>query len=248
MLERHFSAERINEIINHPEVRPWIASGEAYIDLKNQVANKNNFLLVGEFGATFFINLQSGVYELHTQVLPKGRGLGTLDLVKKAFHWMFTRTDCYEILTRVPENNRAAKALAIKSGIGYEFTRTHGYRLNDRLMSVDIFGMRIQDWVLKAKGLVEIGERFHARLHEEGARLGIKMIYHEDDPNHNRYVGAICEMVLNGQIIKAMLFYNRWALISRHDPIKIISLDPVIFEMDMGKIKVLDNDFELIGN
>ena len=74
-IRREYTADKLNSVLNCPEVRPYVAEvPDGYLDLSRGVKNTNNVLLMGEFGGCFFIKVLPGVYEVHTQVLPEGRG------------------------------------------------------------------------------------------------------------------------------------------------------------------------------
>jgi hypothetical protein len=157
-------------------------------------------------------------------------------------HKMFLQTDAYEIMTRVPAGHIAAKAAAVSAGMRYDFTREKECRFRNTLVDVDIYSFRIQDWLPNAPVSVsDAGRAFHDRLHEEAERLGVKDPAHADDDNHDLYVGAAVEMVRHGQPIKAVLTYNRWAIASRHEPITLVSLDPVTVKIDHGMFVTLQH-------
>lgn len=239
-VERQYTAARINAVLNDPDVRPWVANGEEVIDLSPRVADKNNILLMGEHGGCMFYPLLPGIYEVHTQVTRKGRGEWTAALTAACAHWMFTRTPCYEIMTRVPHGHIAARAAALAAGMMHEFTRPLECSFRNHLVDVHVFAYRIQDWIGRAAGVVELGRAFHEMLHAEAARLGLTDA-HDDDDNHNRYVGATVEMIWQGQVHKAINFYNRWALVSRHEPIRLLTLAPVTVQIDHGLVITVRN-------
>src|SRR6202161_2077340 len=109
-VERHLDAGFLNRIANDPHVRPWIAPGKEPLDLTFHVENRNNVLLAGEHGCCIFLKMLPGVYEVHTQVRREGRGEWTNALTAACAHKMFLQTDAYEIMTRVPAGDIAAKA------------------------------------------------------------------------------------------------------------------------------------------
>lgn len=247
-VRRETTAERINAILNNEVVRPWVAdASDGVLDVTPKVSDQNNFLLMGEgnFGAVFFLKLMPGIYEAHTQVVPEARGGWTKQLTEACVHWMFTRTDAYEILTRVPEGHIAARAAALQQGLRYEFTRPDECRFRGRLVDVHVHSFRVQDWIPVAPNLIERGQWFHIRLNEEARRLGIKTPAHTDDENHNRYVGASLEMCENGQAVKGVILYNRWAIVSRHKPVRLLTEDPVSICMDIGVLRLVDGDIEV---
>jgi len=247
MVWRELSADRINAVLNDPAVRPWVADmGAGEIDVSPIVENTNNILLMGRYGGCLCFCPQPGIYEVHTQVLSEGRGRWALDFVRAGASWMFTHTDAYEIMTRVSHGHVAAKALTLRAGMKYEFTRDDGPSFKGSNPPCDIYSFRIQDWVQSASGLVESGQHLHERIHAEAERLGIPTELHGDDENHNRYAGAALEMVRGGQIKKAVLFYNRWAFAARHPLIGLVSEDPPVIRFDIGLMTLRDGQIEMV--
>lgn len=246
-IRRDFSANAVNAVLNNPEVRPWVADmGEGAIDLTRAVANTNNILLMGEFGGCMFYRIMDGMYEVHTQVLPEGRGQWVKDFLMAVRHFIWTRTDAIEVTTRVPHGHEGAKRAAEFAGMTYEFTRPDCCRFRGADTPVDIYSERIQDWTPKAPFLVDKGEWLHKQMVKEAKRVGIKEKPHDDDENHNRYVGAALEMMRGGQFQKAVAFYNRWAVASRHATIKLISVSPPTIQFDVGSLKFDGNKVEII--
>lgn len=243
-VSRAYDAKRLNEIVNDPAVYPWVRGGvEGAIDLTSQVENPANILLVGEHGAMLLIQLQAGLFEAHTQVLPIGRGEWAVNFARACVFWMFTRTTCFEMLTKCPLGNLGARALAKCVGGKKLFTNPTGWVRDGKVIPADIFGITIQDWLLTAKGLEERGHWFHERLTAEYLRLGRKEAPHPDDNIHDRYVGMACEMFLGGQPQKAVLLYNRWAVMADYALIELMSLQPVAINIHDAVLVMRKNDF-----
>lgn len=109
---RSFDAKAFNRIINHPEVYPWVAmDGVGELDATKLIEDQRNYLLVDEHGGCLFIPTHDGQYEVHTQILPEGRG-GSLAIVRAAFHFMFTQTDCVAVTSYIPEGNVGAERMS----------------------------------------------------------------------------------------------------------------------------------------
>ncbi len=245
---RSFDAKRLNEIVNDPAVYPWVRGPvEGTIDLTFAVENPANVLLVGEHGAMLLIQLQQGLFEAHTQVLPIGRGQWAADFAKACVFWMFTRTACFELMTRCPHGNLGARALARCVGGKKLFTNPRGWTKDGKTIPADIFGITIQDWLLTAKGLEERGHWFHERLAAEYRKLGRKEAPHPDDDTHDRYVGMACEMFLGGQAEKAVILYNRWAVMADYAPIALVSRNPVAIDIVDATIVVRGDGFYVSG-
>lgn len=244
MIERQTDAHNLNRVANDPSVYPWV-KGHAVgrLDLSPIVANPANVLLMGEHGGVLFAQHQPGYYEAHTQVMPAGRGAWTLRMVRAALHWMFTRTDAIEIVTKVPQGNAAALGLVRAIHGVYEFTSPHGWVYQNDPVPAAVYALRLQDWVKRAPGLVERGAWFHHKLEAELTQLGKTEDVHEDDPTHDRYVGAACEMMMGGQPQKAAIFYNRWAVMAGYAPIQLMSISPLTVNIRSAIICVRGDDF-----
>jgi hypothetical protein len=246
-IERETHPHHLNRVVNHPDVYPWV-KGYAIgrLDMTAAIANPANVCLMGEHGGVLFVQLGPGLYEAHTQVLPGGRGAWTLGMVRAALHWMFTRTDAMEILTKVPRGNLAARVLTRAIGGVFEFTAPKGWVKDGDPTPADIFALRLQDWTKTAPGLVERGEWFHRRLEQEYARSGISVPQHEDDTTHDRYAGMAAEMLMGGQPAKGCMLYNRWAAMAGYAPVSVISLSPLTVDIRDAILCVRDQDFWVI--
>ncbi len=232
-IRREKHASNLNRLLNHPEVYPFVKGAcVGPLDLTSAVANEDNYLLMGQFGGLFFQALQPGLYEVHSQCYPEGRGAWMVNFVKGCLHWIFTRTDAVEIMTRCPHGNLAALGLARAIGGKREFTNPKGWILDNKVVPADIFGLRIQDWMRTAPGLEERGKWFHDSLENEYQKIGKTEPIHPDDSSHDRYVGLACEMILGGQPEKGIIFYNRWAALADYATIKLISRQPLALDIE----------------
>lgn len=189
---------------------------------------------------------QQGLYEAHTTILPEARGKQGLEIVREALSWMFMQTDAVEIFTRCPQGNIAAKALARAIKGEYQFTNANGWTYGKEIVSADIYNLTIQRWMQTAPWLEDAGEWFHNRLTDEYASAGKTEEVHPDDPIHDRYVGAAVGMILAGQFHKAVIFYNRWAVMAGYQPIKIVTTNPLIIDIRDCMLCIRDGTFWVI--
>lgn len=252
MIRRETNAEAVNSVLNHPQVRPWVANGDEPLDVSAQIADERNHFLFGEHGGVGFLQVIPGVYEAHTQVLPSGRGEWTRALTEACVRHMFTRTDAYEIITRVPAGHYAAKAAAEAQGMRLEFTRPNGVMFRNRIVDCHILSFRVQDWVARTPALAETGQWLHERMESEALRLGIPIETHEPDENHNQYAGAAVEMMFGGQYGKGVGIYNRWVSAARHvragklQHVQLVSTTPPVVRFDIGLMRFHTDDIEVI--
>ena len=245
MLERHTDAKRINEIVNHPSILPWVRGNHDKLDLTNVAKNPKNVCLVGEHGCVLFIKHQPGVYEFHTSVLPEGRGQWMIEKSKQCFRWMFTRTDAFELMTQCPDGNIAAKAGARAVGCSMMFRTRPIWPTDKGLVSVDVWSIILQDWIKQTPELAETGELFHNELQEKYIALGKTDPIHEEDVVHNQYAGVTCEMMEHGQVNKAVSVYNRFAALSGYKSISV-EWEPII-DIFEAKLRIKGDDFDVVG-
>ncbi|WP_213775121.1 hypothetical protein [Bradyrhizobium sp. dw_78] len=244
MIERHLTADRLNEIVNDPSVYPWVRGAcDAPLDLAPLLSDKRHVCLLGEFGGCVFVQHQPGLYEVHTQMLPGGRGQWALDTVNECLRWMFTRTDAVEIWTRCPRGNLAARALARAISGQHEMDLQRGWVKDGEVIPAAIFSLTLQQWMKTAPGLEEVGHWFHMRLADEYRAVGFSEDIHADDASHDRYVGAAVEMLRSGQPEKGVIFYNRWAVMAGYEPIKLLGTAPVMVDIKDAVLAIGRNDF-----
>lgn len=247
-LARVSDAGRLNAIINDPSVYPLVrGAAEGPLDLGPVIADPRHVALMAEHGGCVFIQHQPGIFEVHTQILPVGRGAWAVAMVRQALYWMFTRTDAVEIWTRCPKGNLGARALARAVGGAFEFTAQRGWIQDGAVIQADIFALRIQDWMKTASGLVEVGEWFHESLKREFERTGRPEETHPDDGVHDRYVGLAVEMIRNGQPYKGAIFYNRFAAMAGYEKVRILSVDPVVVDIRNAILEVHGKNFFLVS-
>jgi hypothetical protein len=72
---RQFAPERLNELANHPEIRPTCGGdGSSELDFSAFVADPKNHAVTWDCGAFLFGWSAPQTYEVHIMVLPEGRG------------------------------------------------------------------------------------------------------------------------------------------------------------------------------
>ena len=116
-VRRSFDGEFLNRVVNDPAVLPYVSLGLVEtLDMRPFVADERNYFLANEWGGFLLLNEGDGVYDLHSQFLPQGRGIAVLQAAADAQRFMFTETDCMAVKTFCPQGNPAAKALARRGG------------------------------------------------------------------------------------------------------------------------------------
>lgn len=91
-IERHFTAERLNELANHPHIRPTCGGdGKSCLDLAPFVANPNNHAMVWDHGAFLFQWSGPDTYEVHIMVEPEGRGKDAYRMAQEGVDYMIAQ-------------------------------------------------------------------------------------------------------------------------------------------------------------
>jgi len=231
MLTQTKDATFFNRVLNHPAVRPDVADlGQGVLDMSAIVAKDTTVLLIGEHGGCMLFKYYEGCYEVHSACLPSGRGRWMKDFAEAVLHFMFTQTDCIEVITRVPKGHIAARALTEAVGFHHHFTTLPECLFRGAKVPCHIYLLALQDWAMRAPGLDERGAQFHAWLNRQ-VTSGTP---HEDDPAHNRVVGAALDMMLAGRVNKALIWYNRWSIAARHSQIALVGTQPPQVRFDAG--------------
>tara|TARA_R110000772_G_scaffold89304_2_gene185102 strand:+ start:213 stop:884 length:672 start_codon:yes stop_codon:yes gene_type:complete len=191
------------------------------VDLQPIIEDPANFALVSDCGGFVLIPQAAGHYEVHSMFLP-GNGTAPIRAMRAAQDWIFTRTDCVSIWSRVPASNKAAKGFAIAGKLTTVFERD-----DERFGPTEFVELPLLRWAMQCGDLEKQGERFHALLVAAKAAAGSVLPEHPHDAAHERAVGAALLMFERGQPQKAAAFYNLWANIAGYQPIALISLNPV---------------------
>lgn len=249
-VRRSFDTTEINEILNHPAVFECNRlPGVERFDVTQQVRNFANVLMMAKGGGILFIQIEPGIYEIHTNFLPEFRGKHAIEASLSAYRWMFTHTDCMVLLTRVPAFNEAAHKFCRIVGATLEFVRKNVWPTDNGDVDLSFYSLRYDDWVRKTPDLIKSGQRFHERLEQERVRLKHPTPLHRDEDAHNLHVGACAEMIYGGQPEKAVVVYNRWARFvgfNVYKPIGLISMVPLLIDISQAVLLIENNDFEVI--
>lgn len=239
-ITRQTDAAQINRMLNHPAVCPWVSGNRPLpLDATPIVQNPNHVVLCCAWGGAVFVKLMIGYYELHTSILPEGRGEGTLAFGRAALEWLFSRTDAVEIVTRVPHGNVAGKAAMRAMGVPVWFTTGAIWPLAGGKVPMDVYKLHILDWIgLERRALAVRGEEFHRRLLASGGSVD-----HPDDPIHDAHVGAASLLIAGGQPDKAVALYNLYAAMSGYGTISIASRDPLLIDIGSGVVAPQTGEF-----
>lgn len=240
-IRRTMDAAFLNAVANDPAVRPHLA-GDGAIDLAGLAADPRNVLLQSDCGGFLIHALGAGVYEVHSMFLP-GNGTAPVRAMRAAQEWVFTRTDCHTIVSRVPKANRRAKGFAITGRLGTVFERDCAQLGPCEYVRIDLMG-----WAMGNAALEGHGEAFHDALSAAKEAAGSALPVHDHDAAHERAVGAAWLMIRHGQAAKGVGFYNTWAQWAGYAPIALLSASPVVVDVVDAVVGLNDNlDLEVLS-
>ena len=223
---RTLHARRFNEIASNPVVRPWLG-GTQPIDLTETIANPENFAFLTDEGNGGYIyhKVGIGLYSVHTLSLPEGRTRQMLEARTASLREMFIKSDAVQIDTIVPAGNRGADIWASHAGFREVFTREKAFDLMGEMVDVSYRSLNYIDWAIRDRANREEGRVFHKAIHE------LTPDDHGDDPVHDGMVGATLEGCINGNIEKAITFYNRWAVHAGYQTISVVTARPLVVDI-----------------
>lgn len=244
---RCFDPVEVNAIVNHPKVRPYLGGSDLEpLDLTNFVRDPANYALRYEGFLALFHAKMPGLYEVHTQALPASRGAVVAAGAPAMATWMFTRTNAIELVTRIPDDNDAARELAVFNGFSLEFRCGTGWIAPEGNFPVDWYRLGITDWMARADGLIERGQWFHREIEAACQRAGIKREDHPDDETHDRYVGAAAEMILHGHTVKGIHFINRYSAIVGNPPVVLLNDSPLVIHIGDCAVRLDGGRLEIV--
>lgn len=218
MITQTTDAAFLTRVANHPDVRPYLG-GEGELDLSQVIAD--NIGLECDAGGFVLTRQEPGVYEVHSLFLPNS-GTKPVKAMRAAMEWMFTRTDCGVILSKVPKSNARAKGFAIIGGLRPMFERDH-----EILGPCEFVELGVMRWAMNCAALDAEGERFHQLLESAKLATGSELAAHPHDAAHERAVGAASLMIQRGQPEKGVGFYNSWARFAGYAEIELLDRETV---------------------
>lgn len=125
MMVRTSDPGLLNDVANHPDVRPWLG-GDGPVNLAPLITPPGNVTLMLEDGGGGFIGVQCGpgVYDIHSLFVPSLRRFSK-PAMQEACAYMFHVAAARELITCIPANNRAATSLAKTAGFVPNGWRSH---------------------------------------------------------------------------------------------------------------------------
>lgn len=118
MIERTYDAGRVNAVVNDASVRPFVGGdGASEIDLGPVLANRDNVCLFGEHGGFMATWSAPQTYEIHTFILPDGRGRWAYEAAQELLAALRGDFEAKHIWTRVPRDQRNVRRFTAAAGL-----------------------------------------------------------------------------------------------------------------------------------
>jgi len=210
----------LNPYANDPVIFKRVAiAGQENLDL-TVLDNEAIGIDFGDGGFVFH-RLAPFLYDAHILFRPCR---GVLEKAKTAIELMFCKTDCCEIVTKVPVHHISAAKLATEAGLKWVFLTKDTFNGLDGLQDVNHYRLNLWDWVLGNDALLAIGREFHQKLEEFGE------LEHADDDTHDRFVGFAYHCLQLGCMEKGVIEYNKWAKFTGYKQVSINSDGDVFFD------------------
>lgn len=102
------------------------------------------FVKTGEYGLFVGEARNSITYEVHTFLLPNARGKA-VEIAKAAMQWLFNNSNCLRITTTVPDYNKLAIRLSLKSGMELIGINKKSFLKDGVLYDQQLFGISKED-------------------------------------------------------------------------------------------------------
>ena len=115
-LERHYDAACLNELVNHPKVRPTCGGdGASLLDFSSYVRDRSNHVLVWDHGFFMFSPVDDKTYMVDIGILPEGRGRDAYRLAKLGLAYIASQ-GAERVLALVSPKMKALRHYAVQAG------------------------------------------------------------------------------------------------------------------------------------
>lgn len=153
MLVGMLALERAKKIITDESVYPTISDDGCPEASEFDVTTFfGPFFLVlspNEWTVFVLVPVNSFTYEVHTNILPEGRGKLAIEACDEALFWVFSETNILKLITHVPISNVPAYALARKAGFKREGVNEKSWLKNGVLHDQLVLGLSKGDWLCR---------------------------------------------------------------------------------------------------
>lgn len=235
-MRRTFSPDKFNEVANRTKIRSLLG-GEGDLDFSAPIQNVDNFFLETEHGGFFYHNLYGSVFEVHTIFEDRVPARKVRRAAQDSLEYMFIKTACDAVKTKVPSNNPGAAWLCDNCAFHTDFVRKNAWAPG---VDMSFRSLTLDRW-LGVCSTLEEGRAFHGLLERSG-----KHPNHPDDEAHDRAVGAAVRMIRAGNVEKGVATYNKWAVFAGYMPVRLMSVNPTVVDIGTAIVGVNDGRVEVL--
>lgn len=140
-----FDAMADDHAVNHmTTVGPYFKTNAAKTLLGNGCFH---FLQPAEHVLFMFTMRTHTLFDVHTMILPEGRGKQAVRAARDAAAWMFDNTTCEKLETCIPVFNKAARIFARVAGMQYEGTSRRSFKKDHELHDQWVFGLTKEEFL-----------------------------------------------------------------------------------------------------
>lgn len=137
-----------------------------------------------ETGGFLFHDLGDGVAEVHTLFLPKSTDVPRC--AEQALAFVFGWTSVIRVITKVPEINRAARALATGAGFRHDYTLPGAWLSRGKRCDVAVLSLDLDLWARRHGYNVALSPEKSARARRRWAVTNIEPMQSEETcPQHS---------------------------------------------------------------
>lgn len=95
---------KVNAILNHPDVRPWVFDGNAPLDVTGMTDSLE--ILLADNGVAIGEHLGNNEYAGIIGVLPEGRGFESRKIMRSFLDYIFFSKDAFRVYGTIDPNNK----------------------------------------------------------------------------------------------------------------------------------------------
>lgn len=135
---RTFDVDTVSGFLRHPEIYPAMADDYSDVGMVQQAAVSlisGGVWAVQPSESALFLYFPRTLtwWEVHTLVLPEGRGKKAIEDGKAGLRWVFNNSSCEKVVSLVPEFNRQALLYAKRVGLTVEGINRKSFRKDGHL-------------------------------------------------------------------------------------------------------------------
>ncbi len=171
--------EFLQSVMDNPDVKRWISQDHEMGEIPLAAIFDQGIGLEFPGGGFFFHRLGDGVYEVHTVFLPGSKGVA--EACQAAAVHMFGATECMRIVTKVAEDNIAARRLTEKTGFKHVRTQPQAFRRNGVDHDVRHYAWDFDDWALAVGIRQAVGHCAEQGQHNKGIRAAYRLAVTNND-------------------------------------------------------------------